>query len=156
MTTLERQAITALSTATIGGRTYTNRFVRAMAASPDSLELSPRQRAFLWANVWRYRRQLPADLVGIANSQVAEATAQIPPGEVEIPLNGIQRQQIRRIEAREIVGAILPKMIRIVGRKDRDFVTDLAYRFARGMNPIVSVDELERLKVIEKDLSYEE
>jgi hypothetical protein len=40
------------------------RFVRQMVGRDRSRPLSDRQRAYLWAIAWSWRRQLPADLVG--------------------------------------------------------------------------------------------
>ena len=42
------------------------RFVRQMADRDRSRPLSDRQRAYLWAIAWSWRRQLPADLVALA------------------------------------------------------------------------------------------
>jgi len=42
------------------------RFVRQMADRDRNRPLSDRQRAYLWAIAWSWRRQLPADLVALA------------------------------------------------------------------------------------------
>ena len=42
------------------------RFVRQMHSRERSRALSDRQRDYLWAIAWSWRRQLPADLVALA------------------------------------------------------------------------------------------
>ena len=42
------------------------RFVRQMAARDQGRALTDRQRAYLWAIAWSWRRQLPNELVDLA------------------------------------------------------------------------------------------
>ena len=42
------------------------RFVRQVAERDERLPLSEKQRAYLWAIAWSWRRQLPRDLVEVA------------------------------------------------------------------------------------------
>ena len=46
--------------------TSQKRFVRQMFARDTAKPLTERQRAYLWAIVWSWRRQLPASLVELA------------------------------------------------------------------------------------------
>ena len=46
----------------------TKRFVRQMAARDPQKPLSHRQRAYLWAIAWSWRRQLPPAMVDLARN----------------------------------------------------------------------------------------
>jgi len=66
----EARTIRSLSGATFVPGCAPKRFVREMAGkNPDVYILSDRQRGYLWAIAWSYRKQLPDDLVEIARRE---------------------------------------------------------------------------------------
>lgn len=69
----EARAIQSLACATFVPGCAPKRFVREMAGmNPDVYILSDRQRGYLWAIAWSYRKQLPDDLVEIARRESGE------------------------------------------------------------------------------------
>ena len=69
----EARTIRSLSGATFVPGCAPKRFVREMAGvNPDVYILTDRQRGYLWAIAWSYRKQLPDDLVEIARRESGE------------------------------------------------------------------------------------
>jgi len=66
MTPDEILTIDALSRCSFAPGTTQKRFVRQMSGRDRRRPLTDRQRAYLWAVAWSWRRQLPPDLVDLA------------------------------------------------------------------------------------------
>ena len=73
MTLLEQRAVTALARCRLLPGSWNKRFIRSLGGQP-TLNLSPKQSSCLWKLVRHYRRQLPGELVGIAEGMMDEAT----------------------------------------------------------------------------------
>ena len=87
MTTLERDAALALSTATFLPATSAKRFARAMgemARHHADAELTPDQRRFLWTLVKSYRRQIGLHWAEIADQQLGAPEAAKPAQETVV------------------------------------------------------------------------
>jgi hypothetical protein len=66
MTPDEIRIVDALARCSFVPGTTQKRFMRQLVGRERSRSLSDRQRAYLWAIAWSWRRQLPADLVALA------------------------------------------------------------------------------------------
>ena len=60
MTEKEFLAIQHLKHASFGGHTYKRAFIQQLGRLPETEDLSPRQRWYLWQVAWFFRKQLPA------------------------------------------------------------------------------------------------
>jgi len=67
MTPDEIRIVEALAGCSFCPGTSQKRFVRQMAARDRAKPLTERQRAYLWAVAWSWRRQLPRRLVDLAH-----------------------------------------------------------------------------------------
>jgi hypothetical protein len=69
----EDRVVHALACATFVPGCAPKRFVREMASvDAETYVLSDRQRGYLWAIAWSYRKQLPDDLVEVARRESGE------------------------------------------------------------------------------------
>lgn len=68
----ERAAIEALARATQPPATPGKKFAREMAATPENHVLTVRQRAYLWALCYRFRRQMPPRVLEALDARRAQ------------------------------------------------------------------------------------
>jgi len=68
MTPGEVRIVEALAGCSFVPGSSPKRFVRQLAGRDRAKSLSDRQRAYLWAIAWSWRRQLPRDLVELART----------------------------------------------------------------------------------------
>ncbi len=76
MTPLERDATKALGQCRFLPGTSAKRFARDLAEKSDDYELSPKQKKFFWFLCWRFRRQLPPEIVKMAELIKAAVTVE--------------------------------------------------------------------------------
>jgi hypothetical protein len=69
MTPEEVRIIEALAGCSFVPGSSPKRFVRQLFDRDRAKPLTDRQRAYLWAIAWYWRRQLPGDLVGLAREK---------------------------------------------------------------------------------------
>jgi hypothetical protein len=69
MRTEEIRIIEALAGCSFVPGSSPKRFVRQLSSRDRAKALTDRQRAYLWAIAWSWRRQLPQDLVELAREK---------------------------------------------------------------------------------------
>ena len=73
MSEAEYMAIRYLRHASFGGHTYKRSFIQQLGRLPETEELSPRQRWYLWQVAWFFRKQLPPGVVENAECNIIGA-----------------------------------------------------------------------------------
>lgn len=69
MTPEEVRIVEALAGCSFVPGSSPKRFVRQLSGRDRSAPLTARQRAYLWATAWSWRRQLPRELVALAREK---------------------------------------------------------------------------------------